>query len=1531
MSASMKMRLSHILRLVLFGLITHSCYVQAKSKHVAISLDAKWSSTPLLLEASEFLAQESSDYFWTFVQDISNLNPNGLHGETDQSIYNTILKYASRVLSPVQMNLLKFSLSLRMYSPTVQMFQQIAEDDDVPEKCGSFISVHGEITCDPHKLSSLVQTAKDRPKPAVYKFDHFFPGAVSDDVIVILYAELGTASFTQFHATLAKMTGNKEITYILRHFIQNPSPKKARLSGYGIELAIKSTEYKAKDDTKVEGEGTEGFHSDSTEEDIQGFVFAKLREIHPDKKNDLKDFRNHLIDSTTELPTLKVWQLQDLSIQAGQRVISAPPDDALRVLRDISQNFPTQARSLVRVKVDNDFKMEMERNQQMFENNHGVMPGESALFVNGLQINMDVYDIFALIEAMKSEAKILEGLHSLGFKGDDVPKLLSIDLKGSDDTKYALDIRHTAVQFVNDLENDKKYMGWPNSLQDFLRPTFPGMLRHIRKNIFHLIFIVNPAEKQSRELIRMAEAFLVHKAPIRLGLVLAVNSNESEDEKSEAGEAFAKAFNFIKVDESAAKALSFITDVYEKYDDDVLTAESVKAEFKNQYPGEDLNIVFGKESDYDDVMKAGSDYISQSGLDNLPQVLMNGIPLKKKFLSQDLFEEGVVSEILAATTDIQQAVYKGHLHDGLTVLDWLMERDNVLPRLSSRVLSPSKITLDITENIDDEILHDPDTFSHLPARDKTSVIAGNLKYLARKEEETLHPVTMWVVADLDSVEGRQHMYNAIKQLKHSGDMRLSVVFNPVSSDGENKINKAVNAALNVLVGNNARNFITKLVKEETVEELKSGEKTMEDLAVHGMDIKAYLSALEKQSDKFLQSHQVFAQQVLGFQPGDRGVVTNGKVLGPLRDGENFTTDDFALLEKFIYSQFAKKISDQIKTLGHKGTKGSELSLKVGALLTAKSQSESRKKVIFGSDKHSVVKIPADETAPAFFIEAIVDPVSRDAQKLASLLEVLREVTNVEIKLYLNSKDKLSEMPLKSFYRCVLEPEVNFNDDGSYTSGPYARFNDLPQKTLLTVIMEPPESWLVQAVRSPYDLDNILLEEVDVAVTAEFELEYILLEGHCYDANSMQPPRGLQFTLGTNRSDTLMDTIVMANLGYFQLKANPGVWLLKLREGRSLEIYDIESHEFTDTPPGSNDLVVAIGGFKSKIIRVKVAKKSDKQGEQLLQDGDDSPGLWDSLSSSITGSVTDGDQDNTLNIFSLASGHLYERLLRIMMLSVLKQTKSKVKFWFLKNYLSPTFKDFIPYMAKEHGFEYELVQYKWPRWLNQQKEKQRVIWGYKILFLDVLFPLDVKKIIFVDADQIVRADLQELHDLDLGGAPYGYTPFCSSRKEMDGFRFWKSGYWASHLAGRKYHISALYVVDLKRFRRVAAGDRLRGQYQGLSQDPNSLSNLDQDLPNNMIHQVAIKSLPQEWLWCETWCSDEEKTVAKTIDLCNNPLTKEPKLKAAMRIVPEWKEYDYKIKVLWDKIYGTNTRLQTEYDPSTFEDSSSEKDKSEKEEL
>ena len=60
-------------------------------------------------------------------------------------------------------------------------------------------------------------------------------------------------------------------------------------------------------------------------------------------------------------------------------------------------------------------------------------------------------------------------------------------------------------------------------------------------------------------------------------------------------------------------------------------------------------------------------------------------------------------------------------------------------------------------------------------------------------------------------------------------------------------------------------------------------------------------------------------------------------------------------------------------------------------------------------------------------------------------------------------------------------------------------------------------------------------------------------------------------------------------------------------------------------------------------------------------------------STFTSSGVEEDEDEKVNIFSVASGHLYERFLRIMMVSVLRHTKTPVKFWFLKNFLSPTVK------------------------------------------------------------------------------------------------------------------------------------------------------------------------------------------------------------------------------------------------------------------
>jgi len=325
---------------------------------------------------------------------------------------------------------------------------------------------------------------------------------------------------------------------------------------------------------------------------------------------------------------------------------------------------------------------------------------------------------------------------------------------------------------------------------------------------------------------------------------------------------------------------------------------------------------------------------------------------------------------------------------------------------------------------------------------------------------------------------------------------------------------------------------------------------------------------------------------------------------------------------------------------------SDFVMKADALLSSLPERASRDDITFLREDHSIITINPEENDMFFDVIAIVDPLTREAQKMAQLLIVLGKIINMKLKLFMNCRDKLSEAPLKSFYRFVLEPELVLVANG--ITGPVATFLDIPEAPLLTLNMITPEGWLVETVHSNCDLDNIYLKDIERTVTAEYELEYLLLEGSCFDTMTEQPPRGLQFTLGTKNKPVVVDTIVMANLGYFQLKANPGAWILKLREGKSEDIYQIVGHEGTDSQPDQGDVIVVINSFKSKILEVQVQKKPDKIKEDILTDKEEKKkGIWDSIKS-FTRSLhkeKDKKEADVLNIFSVASGHLYERFLR----------------------------------------------------------------------------------------------------------------------------------------------------------------------------------------------------------------------------------------------------------------------------------------------
>jgi UDP-glucose:glycoprotein glucosyltransferase len=600
------------------------------------------------------------------------------------------------------------------------------------------------------------------------------------------------------------------------------------------------------------------------------------------------------------------------------------------------------------------------------------------------------------------------------------------------------------------------------------------------------------------------------------------------------------------------------------------------------------------------------------------------------------------------------------------------------------------------------------------------------------------------------------------------------------------------------------------------------------------------------------------------------------------------------------------------------------------------------------------------------VTAIVDPVTETAQRLSPLLRVLRDELKLPLNLILAPRmllDGDSKIPIASYYRFVADPSAY---QGHSDNSPMAHFSNLPPDHTLTVRMDVPEPWDIQQTQVVQDTDNLRCDlqsgcSDDAAsgktcdgvemyqqrhlTSVEYGLNHLLFFGQCYDVRG-SPPNGLQLTISKHKDDDekasnesskthsqeaeieadgsvratseaaatesmdddedsiYSDTLVMKNVGYWQLRANPGVWDLNVaKNSKGAEIFDM----FEGVR--RRGAVAALGPNQNNNTKRLIMGDFVSHSETLLvkrKPGQEKTSLFSPVATTGMIKKEEEEEEEVINVFSLATGHLYERFLKIMMLSVTKRTSSKVKFWLFENFLSPSFKASAIAMAEKIGCDVEFVTYKWPEWLRGQSEKQRIIWGYKILFLDVLFPLNVKKIIYVDADQVVRGDLKELWDMDLQGAPYGYTPFCTSRETTLGFQFWRTGFWEKHLRGRPYHISALYVVDLERFRKTLVGDQLRSIYQQLSADPGSLANLDQDLPNYAQDQVPIFSLPQEWLWCETWCSDETKPDAKTIDLCNNPLHKEPKVSMAKRVIsgelfPEsWVELDAEVE-MYEKEY------------------------------
>ena len=143
--------------------------------------------------------------------------------------------------------------------------------------------------------------------------------------------------------------------------------------------------------------------------------------------------------------------------------------------------------------------------------------------------------------AIKSEIDLIELLksvyHDKSKTRKDVDKILSMGSKSNSEPDLALDLRDASVVWINDLEKDEEYEDWPDDLTQLFFRMGGVMLRPVRRNVFNLLLTLDPDEDATTgAMIKLAQSFMAHKAPVRIGVVFCgadeISSNSIEEPRS---------------------------------------------------------------------------------------------------------------------------------------------------------------------------------------------------------------------------------------------------------------------------------------------------------------------------------------------------------------------------------------------------------------------------------------------------------------------------------------------------------------------------------------------------------------------------------------------------------------------------------------------------------------------------------------------------------------------------------------------------------------------------------------------------------------------------------------------------------------------------------------------------------------------------------------------------------------------------------------------------------------------------------------
>ncbi|AQZ09155.1 KRE5 (YOR336W) [Zygosaccharomyces parabailii] len=418
---------------------------------------------------------------------------------------------------------------------------------------------------------------------------------------------------------------------------------------------------------------------------------------------------------------------------------------------------------------------------------------------------------------------------------------------------------------------------------------------------------------------------------------------------------------------------------------------------------------------------------------------------------------------------------------------------------------------------------------------------------------------------------------------------------------------------------------------------------------------------------------------------------------------------------------------------------------------------------------------------------IVDPLEERTQKFYSLLEEVKDLPFVNLKIVLYPTKDLKIMPINRIYVQDFKNELGSN---------------LPELSKnFDVEIEAPSN---------------------LAITSNHHVIGYVIEVHAFDKDNavsegvVDGIGGVCLELVDAKENVVDQTITMKTFGYGQFIA-PQLWCQY-----SVRSCDPQYKVISFSSDARADYLPVKSFDLKNFNPIKVYVQLEKTAAP----------------------VTSAEEEDIVNIFTVLKNDISaEENYKKMVLSILlspQRHQQDVKFWiFDQPYLSASLRKFIEHVNSDSQLDakIELIQYKWPSWLRPQRFIERRMDALKILLLDVLFPQTVQKVIYMDPAISQLPDPFKLNEKISTKLPFAMF-------KMVGHGYWEIGYWAKRIGERnlKFHsVEPMFVINLKKFRDLDGGDKLRIHYQRLSADANSLARVDQDLINDVQEEVPIRTL------------------------------------------------------------------------------------------